>query len=319
MFLMPGSIRQTQCSFFLVAFSWKFLIQPTWNIFASVCRWVSAVMGWCDDGVMADSCVLFFQRFQPSHLWLSSNEELGCVWLASVHNNGLTSLAALRSPAGSGARATRNVGGSFFSSASLELFSTEQSPEDGQTPKWQDKWGRGFRRTYTWQTSSYYLLLKVSSVLLIHQHQVKKVAYGELLVDVPHGGCQIIPCRRQPMPPSSNTLKQWPATTFKTTNLTNTKLGRGITCQEESDGDGFSFNWSAIHDLVLCNGLRFCGRAGTWAQHICSATRPPEKTHTHSMLAAFYLRYFWFSPIPVISFLMSCSSMCWILILTSRK
>lgn len=113
-------------------------------------------------------CTLVFRRLQPSHLWLSSNEELGCVWLASVHNDGLTSLAALRSPAGFGARGTRNVGGSFFSLASLELFSTEQSPENGQTKKQHDKWGMGFRRTPTFQTSTYYLLFKVSSVLLIH-------------------------------------------------------------------------------------------------------------------------------------------------------
>lgn len=40
-----------------------------------------------------------------------------------------------------------------------------------------------------------YLLFKVSSVLFIHQHQVKEVAYRELLVDIPHGGCQVISCK----------------------------------------------------------------------------------------------------------------------------
>lgn len=215
-------------------------------------------MGWWPTVV----CTL--RRLQPSHLWLSSNGELGRVWLASVHNKGLTSLAALRSPAGFGARATRNVGGSFFSSASLELFSTEQSPEDGQTKNDTTNGGMGFRRTPTLQPSTHYLLFKVSSVLLIHQHQVKEVAHGELLVDVPHGGCQIIPCRRQPMPPSPNTFNDQPQ---HWKHLTNTKLGRGITCQEESDGDRFSFNWSAVHDLVLCNGFCFCGSAGTWTQN----------------------------------------------------
>lgn len=39
-----------------------------------------------------------------------------------------------------------------------------------------------------------YLLFKVSSVLFVHQHQIKEVAYRELLVDIPHGGCQVISC-----------------------------------------------------------------------------------------------------------------------------
>lgn len=89
-------------------------------------------MGGCDDGVMADGCVS--SRFQMSPAF-TPMRELGCVWLASVQNDGLTSLAAPRSPAGFGARATRNVGGSFFFSASPELFSTEQSPEGGQLKK----------------------------------------------------------------------------------------------------------------------------------------------------------------------------------------
>lgn len=57
MFLMPGSIRQPQRSFFLVALTLTSLIQPTWIIFASVCGCVSAVTGGCDDGVMANGCV----------------------------------------------------------------------------------------------------------------------------------------------------------------------------------------------------------------------------------------------------------------------
>lgn len=225
MCLMPGSIRQPQWSFFLVALSLKFLIQPTWIIFASVCGCISLVMmEWWPTVV----CTLVFRRLQSSHLWLSSNEELECVWLASVHNNGLTSLAALRSLAGFGARVTRIVGGSFFSSASLALFSTEQSPEDGQTKKDTTNGGMRFWRTPTLQTSIYYLLFKVSSVLLIHQHQVKEVAHGELLVDVPHGGCQIIPCRRQQMPPSPNNFKQWSATTLKQEELPARKSLMGI-------------------------------------------------------------------------------------------
>lgn len=47
----------------------------------------------------------------------------------SVLSPALTSLAALQLPAGFGARETRSAGGSFFSSASLELFSTKQSPK----------------------------------------------------------------------------------------------------------------------------------------------------------------------------------------------
>lgn len=41
----------------------------------------------------------------------------------------------------------------------------------------------------------WHLLFKVSSVLFIHQHQIKEIAYRELLVDVPHGGCQVISCK----------------------------------------------------------------------------------------------------------------------------
>lgn len=39
------------------------------------------------------------------------------------------------------------------------------------------------------------LLFEVSSVLLINQHQIKEVAYRELLVDVPHSCCQVISCK----------------------------------------------------------------------------------------------------------------------------
>lgn len=99
--------------------------------------------------------------------------------------------------------------------------------------------------------------------------------------------------------------------------LTNTKVG-GVTCQKESDGDRFSFYWSAVHDLVLCNSLRFSGSAGTWTQHTGSATCHPVKTHAQSA-CSILAKAHRFPPIPVISFLMSCSSMCWILILTSRK
>lgn len=47
----------------------------------------------------------------------------------SVLSPALTSLAALQLPAGFWAQETRSAGGSFFSSASLELFSTKQSPK----------------------------------------------------------------------------------------------------------------------------------------------------------------------------------------------
>lgn len=40
-----------------------------------------------------------------------------------------------------------------------------------------------------------YLLFKVSSVLFIHQHQIKEIAYRELLVDIPHGGGQVVSCK----------------------------------------------------------------------------------------------------------------------------
>lgn len=141
MFLMPAFNQATSVFLFLCCFELKnFLIQPTWIIFASVCRCVSAVMGGYDGGVMADGCVnSCFSDVSSLHTsGCPALRSWGCVLLASVHNNGLTSLAALRSPAGFGGRATRNVGGSFFSSASLELFSTEQSPEDGRTNKKND-------------------------------------------------------------------------------------------------------------------------------------------------------------------------------------
>lgn len=37
-----------------------------------------------------------------------------------------------------------------------------------------------------------YLLFEVASLLLVDQHQVQVVAHGELLVDVSHGGSQIV-------------------------------------------------------------------------------------------------------------------------------
>lgn len=42
-----------------------------------------------------------------------------------------------------------------------------------------------------------HLLFEVSPVLLIHQHQVKEVPHRELLVDVPHGGCQVVASQKQ--------------------------------------------------------------------------------------------------------------------------
>lgn len=64
-----------------------------------------------------------------------------------------------------------------------------------------------------------YLLFKVPPFLLIHKHQVEVVAYGELFIYVPHGGCQVIPS------------------------------------QEHPDGDTFTSHWCSIHDLILGNGF----------------------------------------------------------------
>lgn len=40
--------------------------------------------------------------------------------------------------------------------------------------------------------SAAHLLFEVASLLLVDQHQVQVVAHGELLVDVSHGGSQIV-------------------------------------------------------------------------------------------------------------------------------
>lgn len=106
---------------------------------------------------------------QPSHLCLFSSEELGCVCLY------LKSIAA---------------------SSHLRLLCTN--------------WlGSGLRRLvalmevsfpqlfWSFSPQNNLLLFKVSSVLFIHQHQVKEVAHRELLVDIPHGGCQVISCQEQ--------------------------------------------------------------------------------------------------------------------------
>lgn len=39
---------------------------------------------------------------------------------------------------------------------------------------------------------SCHLLFEVSSILFINQHQVQEVTHRKFLVDVPHGGCQVI-------------------------------------------------------------------------------------------------------------------------------
>lgn len=41
------------------------------------------------------------------------------------------------------------------------------------------------------------LLFKVSPFLFIHKDQVKIVSATELLVNVPHGGCKVIPSEEQ--------------------------------------------------------------------------------------------------------------------------
>lgn len=46
-----------------------------------------------------------------------------------------------------------------------------------------------WKRMHMWAR---YLLFKISPVLFIHQHQIKEVAHRELLVDISHGGCQVI-------------------------------------------------------------------------------------------------------------------------------
>ncbi len=37
-----------------------------------------------------------------------------------------------------------------------------------------------------------HLLLEVSSLLLVNENQVKVISHGELLVDVPHGGGEVV-------------------------------------------------------------------------------------------------------------------------------
>lgn len=37
-----------------------------------------------------------------------------------------------------------------------------------------------------------YLLFKIASLFLIDENQVKVVPHGELLINVPHGGCHLI-------------------------------------------------------------------------------------------------------------------------------
>lgn len=43
-----------------------------------------------------------------------------------------------------------------------------------------------------------HLLLEVAPLLLVYQHQVEVIAHRELLVDVPHGGRELIPCQEEP-------------------------------------------------------------------------------------------------------------------------
>ena len=62
-----------------------------------------------------------------------------------------------------------------------------------------------------------HLLLEVPPLLLVHQDQVEVVADTELLVDIPHGGREV------------------------------------VAGQEETDGDGLPSHWSTVHDLILSN------------------------------------------------------------------
>lgn len=39
-----------------------------------------------------------------------------------------------------------------------------------------------------------HLLFEVASFLLVYQHQVEIIAHRELLVDVPHGGGELVAC-----------------------------------------------------------------------------------------------------------------------------
>lgn len=124
-----------------------------------------------------------------------------------------------------------------------------------------------------------YLLFKISPVLFIHQHQIKEVAYRELLVDVPHGGRQVISWQEAEDAISDHTSegncacqKDDETDTQCSSNLNcpysfaglDRGERRGVTCQEQSDGDGFSFNRSSVHDLILCNRFSFCSGARAW-------------------------------------------------------
>ena len=42
-----------------------------------------------------------------------------------------------------------------------------------------------------------YLLLEIASFFLIYQHQIEIEAHGELLIDIPHGGCQLVAGEKQ--------------------------------------------------------------------------------------------------------------------------
>ncbi len=62
-------------------------------------------------------------------------------------------------------------------------------------------------------------MFEVSPLLLIHQHEVEVVANTELVVNVPHRGCEV------------------------------------IAYQEQTDGDGLPPHWGTIHDLILAHLL----------------------------------------------------------------
>lgn len=43
-----------------------------------------------------------------------------------------------------------------------------------------------------------HLLFEVAPFLLVYQHQVEVIAHRELLVDVPHGGSELVACQEEP-------------------------------------------------------------------------------------------------------------------------
>lgn len=43
-----------------------------------------------------------------------------------------------------------------------------------------------------------HLLFEVAPFLLVYQHQVEVIAHRELLIDIPHGGSELVACQEEP-------------------------------------------------------------------------------------------------------------------------